>query len=831
MADNYNPDNNNDIDEVEAVKNKAKETAQNTGKQVVKKTGEAIVKSAIGRRIILGLLAVILLPLFLIMVPLIALMSVVGVVKLISDVKDNIQAFFDGFNYDTETMNTWFEEEDPDCTYQLHSVLDDYYNNAFAKGLTWIEKAKATITGDDEDMLSDSLEMIDDLMRPEHFYLSPKDSIDILELCLDENKEMFRKSKLTYEYQTYRLERKDELGVFVEWAWHKYPDGSLINNETKVNTDEDGIYGIVTAENVRGEELEGSKIYSVHWQDLMALAYYYSNEKSDDKVDGWGTSDTSEYDPQEGTEYEVNSTIDYYFTKSELKSLFNIFKFNPDYRWNAVEHSDSYSWNRLSTNPRIAYRYSRVEDPYDMGPFDTDPPDYDGEYDTPTKFVPDTAPNKVSNKIETHRYVYISTEDVDGYTPDPENFEPPVGEYCIGKWRVINPEPFVNQMAVLCPWYLERDSEEMRAEGYNWAEEMMDMYIFYLELIESSLGSTERTEYYKHIKELYLNNQIEVLYYGMKPSDEAIAEYVDDLRSKFPDKEFVFNFEHAVEYGEFYVVNTDDPKNQAKNGTIPFPSYGVTYHGNAAGEVDSGNTDVEHNYVGDVFISQADGHYVNGWIHIIEGADTPLDGGYYYTRDEIYAMFQKITNEKTSAFNWLGCVDDVYEYNQATGVDIAALLAIIYTEYSPKIGNPTYNWYNLTASSGEAYYKTSESSQWQWLDPKTTYQSTYSTMKTRAGTDGYSTLEGCCMVECMDSIVRRFWKKGQNTFYTMCFNQYGYPQSWDEAEAAMPGIYHAYCPWWQDIGYITTGYNSDYMWCNKNAIFRTSFRHAAGITS
>ena len=846
--DNYNPEFEDPeiVDEAKtAIENKAKNVAETAGKTVVRAAGKVAIKAV--KWLVLKILAIllwiflhILLPIIIALLPLIALWAILTLVKgNFEKVQNFFTAVFDLPQYDNDALNAWNNGGDPEKTYQIYMSLKETDDKKKKESDDTAEDSSSDLF-EDEDMkaiLED--ESFSDLMRPENLWLSPKDTLEILDECVTFNKEIFRSNWHKYEYHEWRLEKNIDLyGAFIDYTWEEYP--SEEHGDAPVgHTSEDNIYGIVTNENVWGEEWDGQKIYSLHWTDVMAFAYYYSMEKSDDEEQGHGTGDDSTYVPNEGTEYEINNTDNYYYSDIEggKERVYNLFKFhgsNNGCRWSAVmdngHQNVAYKWEKLSTNPRIAYRYSRVADPTDWGPFTTDPPAYDGEWVTPTKFVPDSAPGVILNKIETNTYQYISTEDVPGYTPDPENFTPPAGEYCIGKWRVFNPDPFVYEMASMCDWYLKRDSEKMREQmNYNWGAEMMDMYIYYLQLIEEGLGTDDRTEYYKHVKELYVNNQIEIQYYGMKPTDEVIDVFVSNIAAEYPDKEIVINFDHAVDYGEFYSVTEADPKEQAKNGTIPFPSYGVTFHGNDPEKEESGNSDVEHDYVGDVFISESNGHNVNGWIHLIEGADTPLDAGYYYTRDQIYAMIQKLYNSKTSEFDWLACVDDVYEYNQATGADISALLAIILTEYSPKIGNPTYNWYNLTAGSGEPYFKTSAGSKYNWWNPREQFQGTYKTMNRRGGGTGYKTLQGCCMVECMDSIVRRFWGRGQNTFYTMCFNQYGYPQSWEEAEAAKGGISHAYCPWWDDTGFITTGYNSDYMWCNKNAVYRTSFRHAAGL--
>ncbi len=833
---------------VKEAKQKAANAVKNTVAEPVNKLKRVIIRKVLKWA---GILLLVFLPIIIIMQP---VQDIVNAARAIFEgAVGAISKIFDSDGYDEEVRSAWNNGGDPDGTYLLYEKLNEQYKKTHS--LSGEDEDAAGLSEElDEDAteLSEELkEELDDAMRNEHLFLGPEDILNLLKSCYEYNDKMFQKNTIYYGYKEWRLERRTMpvTGEFINFEWENADSGP--DN----NTTDDGVYGIITEEAIRGEEINGEKVYTVHWPEIMAMAYYYSEEKMDDEDNGWGTDPDSEYDPNDGNEYEINSVKDYYLNSADRKKVTDLFEYTFVNRFNAVEedgHSSKFQFNSMSSNPQVAYRYSRTPDPTDWGPFYEDPPHYDGEYPAITRFAPDSAPDYIYNYFEAYKYEYCSTYDVPGYIPDPENYTPPEGEYCIGKWRIVDPQPFIDEMSLMCPHYRDRDSEDMREQlDYDWAAEMIEHFVFYLDYFYESFSGTGviRSDYYTHLAELYSAKQIEIYYYGMKPKDSEVEEFLAWVAEQYPGKTIAFvNYDNAVGYGEFYEVSEDDPKSQARNGTIPFASYGVTFpYGSdpSTDEFVQGRESIHRQYTGDVFISEYTprGYYVNSYISLVEGADETLDGGFYYTRDEVEIMFQKLANSKTKEFKWLACVDDVAEYSQANGYDVAALLAIILTEYSPKIGVSSYNWYNLTASSGQSIYKTSASSKWNWWNPKEQFSTTYASMENRYGSNGYHTLEGCCMVECMDSIVRRYWKSSsykQNTYFRMTFNQYGwdldgntyYPQNWDEAvveEAHMDNVAkHCYCPWWDDIGFRDTGFNGDYIWCNKCAVNRQIFRKALG---
>lgn len=751
-----------------------------------------------------------------------------GVIGFVSDV-------FDLDEFDEEKRNAWNSGGDPDYTYIL------------------FEKLKANKEGKQEgEEEEDSLtENINDLMREDTIFFSPNDLLDVLESSYQYNNNMFKISNHHYQYQQWTLDPKyatDEYGndigepLYYRWKEHIEED----------NCTDDEVYGTLTNLNTRGESADGERIYTVHWQDICALMYLWGQGKYDDENTGWGKSEESEYVYNEGSEYEINSTNGYYFTNEEIATLCSIFEYKFNYYYDTIEDDGHevaafpYLWEKLKDgNCDIGYRYNRIAEPSDLEATYSSPDDYDGDNPTYTKFHMDSAPNFAANAIEQHKYAYISTSEVKDYTPDPDKYEPPEGIYCVGKWRIIDPRPFVNAMSDMDPWYKEKSYDQAYVEqnAYNWVDEIMDVYLSYLEMLDMALG-TNRCAYYEHIRDLYNEEKIEVTYYGMKMSDDAMKEFVDKLKEANPGMNIEIKYDEGChEYGDFYDISTEDPKDQAEQGTIPFPSYGVTYvkgeYDNAVSEdwINSGNIPGEYNYTGTVFISQHGSVRVNDWIYLVEGADEALDGGHYYTKEQIRAMLHYMNSWSkidTSRYDFTKCTEDCYQYNLKTGADIAGFLAIIMTEYSPKIAVPTYNWFNITAYGSESGFKTSAGSKYTWWNAKAEFSGKYANM-------GYSTLEGCCMVKCMDKIYTNYWtspKRKQNTYYRMTFNQYGwdldgnvfFPQSWDEAivqENRMEKAGHCYCPWWDDTGYLTTKFNPANLWCNKCAQCRAKLIYVA----
>lgn len=848
-----------------ASKKVAKEAAKKAG-QAAKKVGQAAVKA--GKVVAQGVaklaeLFVATLPWSAIILA-IVLALIIGIVvwfgyadKVKQTIRDilsgnvgNAERLEDLEGYDNDKRRTWNYSTDPDHTYLIYEKLKDNRDGT--------QTVDRNLT-----------ENLNDLMREDTVFFSPDDMLDILKKSYEYNDEKYKINNSFYEYHYWSLDpeyKKEKIGEewvdteeidYYHWQWHV----------GKESTEEDGVYGTMINENVRGEKCDGEEIYTVHWQDIWALMYLWGQGKYDNEDNGWGVTDESEYIYNEGTEYEINSTNGYYFTDEEIAELFEMFSYKFDYLYNAVEDTahtsedNAFKWPEDGGGEKgysgvnglckggynVGYRYSRVAEPEDLEAHYNDPSEYGGENPTPTYMRIDAAPNGVFNYMEQYKYTYVPIGEVPDYTPDADKYSPPDGMYCVGKWKITDGRPFINAMSYMAPWFKVRsyNADFVEQFDYNWVDDMMDVYLTYLGLIDDELG-TDRCSYYDHLRELYNEEKIEVTYYGMKLPDDEMEEFIEKIREENPGMEVELIFDDGCrEYGEFYELDETDPMLQADSGTIPFPSYGVTYVG---GSYQEGIPDEwqhhdpipgDYNYTGTIFISQHGNLVVNDWIYLIEGADEPLDGGHYYTLEQIRAMLSFMnskTGVNTSSYDFTRCAEDVYRFNQATGADIAAFLAIICTENSPKIAIPTYNWFNITAYGDEAGYKTSPGSKYTWWNTKAQFSSSYSSL-------GYSTLEGCCMVKCMNKIYGNYWTKPsrqQNTFFRMTFNQYGwnlsgetyYPQNWDEAivqENIMDNVAgHCYCPWWDDVGYKATQFNPEYLWCNQCAKNRAKLLSVAG---
>jgi len=771
--------------------------------------------------------AIILFVLIIIIVVVIMLSKYVTLMNYIETTKkkvvEGISVVLNWDMYDEEKVSEWDNNGgDPDMTYGLYGAIKAKYDGEieYAEGVT-----------------EEDIESIADIAEAGGAYLSPEDLMDVLLWSYEYNDEMFKYNPRPYKYHEWTVgDATDPLtGAFLGYEWQE--------GTPRTTTSEDELYGTLIAENIRGEKENGERIYTVHWQDVYALAQMYVMQH-DEK---WGTDEDVTYDPAEEGPYEINSTKEYWISEDDLDAIFSLFKYNFQNYYDGVEDKslNAYEFeDLLKGRNAIGYRYLHDDDlskeTYDYRYYSSnDPGTVGGEYPRETRFIPDSAPNIVYNSIEQYKYAYVSTDSVDGYNTaiyyKGDYVEPPSGIYCVGKWKIVDPRPFVTTMAGLCPYHYNEAKDKSEEFNYIWSDEMLDFYIYYLSLTDMSLG-TDRAGYYEHIKDLYREQKIEISYYGMKLEDSEMEQFIADFEAQNPGMTVEVNYDNAVEYGEWYEVGTSDPKAQADAGTIPFPSYGVFYMGSAdEGLADipdrSGNTH-ENNYTGEIYISMHGSFIVDDWIYLIDGADAPLDSGYSYTESEVRAMLSYMNSAISGRgdYDFTKATADVHRFNQDTGADVAAILAIILVENTPKVGVPTWNWLNFTPTASEKnagwYYqrpypsKDIENGRY-WYNPKARFSKNL---------EGYTTLEGACLTDIMKKVYNNYWtssSRKQNTYFRMCFNQYGwdlegntnYPQDWEsalECEQQMESVGHCYCPWWEDA-YVNANYDPSVLWCNKAA--------------
>ena len=199
---------------------------------------------------------------------------------------------------------------------------------------------------------------------------------------------------------------------------------------------------------------------------------------------------------------------------------------------------------------------------------------------------------------------------------------------------------------------------------------------------------------------------------------------------------------------------------------------------------------------------------VNGWFYLDEGADESLLGNSVYSESDVQRMLIYLQNRSGGKIQFSRCLPEVWQFYEETHADIGAMLAIIMTEGNTNPGSYAayWNFFNYkTPPGGTSIPGTS------FWDAKT----------------DCSTI-GEAMVTCFYWIYGNYWLKGQDTYYMMSFNQYGYPQSAEEAKDA-PKLTHCYCPWFDDTGYVRSGFDDYYAWCNKCARNRQDLMKAAEV--
>ncbi len=997
-------------------KNEAEEGFEAAGKAA----GRALANSRVGKSVKKAVLSALGPVVFGIILSLIAVIALMGVVNLALAIKEgfikNVWSKFAQISqYDEPRLQAWNDGGDPDKTALIYQQIVSTNN---AGEPLYLDKYGSN---DAIDSLSKN-SMWRDVMRNEHILLAQEDMKYILQRAYDYNNEMFRMKHSHYTYQQWRLSAMSGLGMATTYNLVKD------SNKSTETSNEDGIYDNLTREHIEGEEDEnGDKRFASHWQDAYALAYFYNLEN----MDNWGISDENTYDPNDRgiddkeTLY-INSTDGYYITDADLQMICDLFEYNFTYYWDEIAEPDQhYTFsNYLQGNYTTGYRYRRLEDPDDNGPFENESdyyrtnqnrdnpyeylsyPDhlaYDEHSFPMTQFTPESVPNTISNTIESYKYIYtpiyasdpsagytVSSDDAmaslvhldeageTGYTPDPDNFMPPNGDYCIGRWHVVDPRDFIDTLAILCPWYKGRSEGDgvkwVERSGYNWVQEMIDHYNMYLELLPGTSDHTKsRMDYFNHLADLYTNKKIEVFYEGTKY--EGMDDYLDRLTNQLlhPEEDIYVAididgtldltkdatnpealragaleaFKWMENKGIKYVILTENPDLEAKKNWVqtnilsrmhstlgykgtyrvpwndryqychshgvdilvddaspvisiaslhmpviemhcsdwssqpsggnifeidsftefssalttaasglhtevdysdwtvvyddsnakdtfynyqqkpeskkyPFYSYGVTYHnkekvhiGGEDGE-EEGDDDPGGGVLPDVGMGEPanqvylygsyEGKHADEWYYLYDGADEPLDGGVYYSKSQIQIMLGYLESRSGGRTDYTSATDKIYQWNQETGADVAAMFAIIINETgcTSSYAVSHWNFFNFTASDGEPFFYGSNREH-RWWDGRVACSNV-----------------GDALLHPMNKILNKYWRVGQNTYYKMCFNQYGYPQTREEAMArnSNPGFSHCFCPWWQDTGFLTTGHNSAYSWCNKNAKVR-----------
>lgn len=727
---------------------------------------------------------------------------------------------YDDGPYEEPVRTAFNEGQDPDTTalfwqrmVEMRNRIDSGYyssddgNSSYGGGsTTFTPLAQAYIAANHPitPFESEAEEMAwFDMMREEHLMISPEDMLELVEKCYEKNENMFQMEYFYYE-------------------WRNLASGTVETAQTSegdLDTEglNDNIYLNLSRTKIEGELERGSdtvRRFAMHWPEVITLATRMGNEA----YDAWDNEgERSEYDPNSNEEgvYATNETNEYYMTDADIERVFNLFKYDFAYYYDAVADGKSHNsratrWkidqleDGLASTPSasgqmgIAYRYKFT--PGDL-----------------RRFVPESAPLSIHNSWETLNYIYTSTNNVPGYTPEGESFQPMEGLYCVGRWQVIDPLPFIEGMRDITPHYYDKFiNERAGGSGYDWVHEMVQHFVEHMEVIGIS-QTYNRSDLFWDLAALYGEKKIRVVYEGTRCAEQE--EYLEYLIAKIaaerPDWTVeVVEAEAGLVSDEYWEVPDD-------LSGIPFSSYGVTY---IQSPYVTANGILLGSYsLPNVSLLTSGTLWLNGfgWYNVLAAANYNLATPVYYTREQIEVMLQNLQNRQTSSrwppLDMMSAVDAVYNYNQQNGTDVAALFAIIITEgtMNSRHGREHYNFFDYTVTAGETRYDGDH----PWWD---------------ARTDSGGDL-GAALVAGMRKIERNYWHReetgrgpSQATFFQMQFGaEYGQPQSEAEAPEGFGG--HSYCPPTpgENAALFSTG-NSMNSWSNSTATYYARLRELAG---
>jgi hypothetical protein len=208
-------------------------------------------------------------------------------------------------------------------------------------------------------------------------------------------------------------------------------------------------------------------------------------------------------------------------------------------------------------------------------------------------FVPEQAPDVISNSFEMYKYIYVDTHSIPNYqpyyTPDKDVYDPPSGGYCIGRWHIVCPKDFIEGFDTLDPYFRDLsygNNGAVRAKyGYDWVSDLMLEYGDYLNELPftdaTTQGGQSRADFFKELGELYSKKIIRVTYEGTTYGDAAMNQFLADLAAIYPGWTVKWDKTHSNMTSSYYPPFEDPPDH-----TYPFWSYGVTFH-------DAGSFDVE----------------------------------------------------------------------------------------------------------------------------------------------------------------------------------------------------------------------------------------------
>ena len=376
----------------------------------------------------------------------------------------------------------------------------------------------------------------------------------------------------------------------------------------------DGWYGQEQRMDIEGEpeddengvDIENTHRFRTYWQDIIAMCQLAGLFNYDD----WGTEETSQYDPS--IAFNDNETDDYYLSDALISTIIGLFEYKFTYLYEP-DTADSFV-GRVYEEATIEFNFLKAEKgKYQFAyHFIKEQPESvleeawsggEEHYEWVTAYVPECAPKTIQNSWETIEYIYTSTDNVPNYLPEGDTYEPPEGDYCVGRFDIQDPTPFVETVSDLTKdYYYERttsdaevasgfgDGDEgekyVERNNYHWAIEMMQFYTEYLDLLPYAEG---QSDIYTELAKDYDERVIRISYEGTQ-TDEYVEELVK-LLAYYETYTVVFPVAEDGEDDGVYPEGWTTDITQARMGTtefydiptdlsgLPFHSYGVTYHG------------------------------------------------------------------------------------------------------------------------------------------------------------------------------------------------------------------------------------------------------------
>ena len=468
--------------------------------------------------------------------------------------KDIVADALDFARYEEEPSNLWNGVDDPEHPEDVNRTM--LVLNAFKE----YEGQGDVETSDDPDKLGTTEETFwQQLMNKENLYLTQENMTDVLQRCVDYNNEMFRYFKQYYEYLQWELKIKKSVitGQPVGKYWERtYP---------VTDTSSDGLFELESRIHIEGEKdkISGKRKFAINWQDVMALAMILSQGKTtEERKEGGIVYSDSSFHKVEEIDPEA------WVYDDEIKDVFDLFRYKFDYFYGTDEELKEHStrigrfdydgkppvtYKSLAKGEyQLGYRYKRIADPQ---PQDNLPLSYSFYGEAPyTKFVPEQAPNLISNSYEAYKYIYLDIDDVPDYTPDPDVYEPPDGMYCIGRWHILNPKHFIEAVDTMEPYWRNRSLGEngkkrKEYENYEWSRMLMMEYAEMLDVLpytdEVTQGGQSRGQFFRELGDLYAKKKIVVSYEGT--AYEGMDEFVNELESQYEGWHVIWDKDNEAE--------------------------------------------------------------------------------------------------------------------------------------------------------------------------------------------------------------------------------------------------------------------------------------------